>query len=201
MINKDNACKIEDYASCLRYNNNSYKFVLGLAILKIKEREEGNYIDFYKLAEEITEIYFRNIFKFNINENGKNKETRVEQIMKNYFTKYGYTSELTNTDKKNISKLIVENKKDGFFKYTLPCFDCAKKDDKGRYLYPDKGKNDFFYYDIDKEEIILTDDFLNLIKKEKKSLNRITIEKYELFLKKRNENIKNIHEILKYYYL
>ena len=102
-------------------------------------------------------------------------------------------------DKENIIKLIVQNKNNGFFKYVLPCFTGAKKNDKGQYIYPAIGENEFFYYDLTKEVIVLSDEFLDIINQNQSKLKAITIKKYTEYLEKRNPNNKSISEILNYY--
>ena len=123
---------IEKYEKLLLRNNNSYKYVLGLSILMIKPK--SRIIKFEEIADKVVDIYFRNIFKYNLIEHNKNQPTKVQQDMKIYFDTYGYKNYLTNLDKENIIKLIVQNKNNGFFKYVLPCFTGAKKNDKGQYI-------------------------------------------------------------------
>ena len=188
---------IEKYEKLLLRNNNSYKYVLGLSILMIKPK--SRIIKFEEIADKVVDIYFRNIFKYNLIEHNKNQPTKVQQDMKIYFDTYGYKNYLTNLDKENIIKLIVQNKNNGFFKYVLPCFIGAKKNDKGQYIYPAIGENEFFYYDLNKEVIVLSDEFLDIINQNQSKLKAITIKKYTEYLEKRNPNNKSISEILNYY--
>ncbi len=185
---------IEKYEKSLSRNNNSAKYVLGLSILMIKPNDKK--IKFYDIADKVIDIYYNNVFKHHLVEHNKNQVPKTIQDMKNYFDIYGYPTELTSTDKLNIIKMVVENKKNGFFRYVLPCFTGAKKDDKGTYLYPTRGENEFFSYDLKEEEIILSDEFLNLIKNEYHLLKCITIDKYIDYLKRRNDNNKEISEIM-----
>lgn len=175
-------------------NNNSAKYVLGLSILMVKPK--NNIIEFKDIADKVIDIYFRNIFKYDLIEHNKNQPSKVQQDMKEYFETYGYTSELSSIDRNNIRNLIIKNKSNGFFKYVLPCFTGARKNDKGEYIYPNIGENEFFYYDLYKEELILKQDFLNLINEKYYLIKYLTIEYYRKYLEKKNPNIKNINEIL-----
>ena len=56
---------VEKYKECIsKNNNNSYKYVLGLSILLI--RPSAKIIKFEEIADKVVEIYFRNIFKYNL---------------------------------------------------------------------------------------------------------------------------------------
>ena len=81
----------------------------------------------------------------------------------------------------------------------MPCFTGAKKNDKGQYIYPLIGENEFFYYDLNKEVMVLSNEFLYIINKNYSQLNEITIKKYIEYLEKRNPDNKNISKILNYY--
>lgn len=96
-------------------------------------------------------------------------------------------------------KKVVSNKNKGFFRYVLPCFTGAKKGSKGRYVYPLKGENDFFSYDLNLCKIELTEPFYELILKKGYQLKCITIEEYIKYLKKRNPKNRNIEQIINYY--
>ena len=73
------------------------------------------------------------------------------------------------------------------------------KNDKGQYIYPLIGENEFFYYDLNKEVMVLSNEFLYIINKNYSQLNEITIKKYIEYLEKRNPDNKNISKILNYY--
>lgn len=190
---------VERYKESIsKNNNNSYKYVLGLSILLIKPSTEV--IKFKEIADKVVEIYFRNIFKYNLIEHkNKNQVPKVQLDMKSYFDKNGYCELLTLKQKKDLINLIVYNKNNGFFKYVLPCFTGAKKDENSRYVYPSLGYNEFFYYDLNKEEIVLTDEFFEVIKKRYHELKYITIEKYIDYLKSINLDNDYIEEIINYY--
>ena len=196
MIDKDIKL-VEEYEKLLSRNNNSYKYVLGLSILKIKPK--SRIIKFEEIAQVVVDIYFRNIFKYNLVEHSKNQPTKVQQDMQEYFDTYGYKTKLDDRDKENLVKLIVENKKNGFFKYVLPCFNGAKKNEKGYYIYPSIGENNFFYYDLDKEVIVLSEEFLDIINTKHYLLKSITIEKYIQYLERRNPDNNDISYILNEY--
>lgn len=188
---------IDKYEKSLSRNNNSAKYVLALSILMLKP--QNNIIRFEEIADKAIDIYFRNIYKYKLVEHNKNQPTKVQKDMSAYFDKYGYLDELTSTHKNNIVDIVVKNKNNGFFKYVLPCFTGAKKNEKGQYVYPVVGENEFFFYNLNTEEVILSDEFLKLIKQEYHILRFITIEKYAQYLKKRNSQNIEIYEILNYY--
>lgn len=188
---------IEKYEKLLLRNNNSYKYVLGLSILMIKP--ESRIIKFEDIADKVVEIYFRNIFKYNLIEHNKNQQTKVQQDMKTYFDTYGYKNHLSDIDKENLINLIVKNKNNGFFKYVLPCFTGAKKNDKGQYIYPLIWENEYFYYDLNKEVIVLSHEYIYIINQKYTLLKNITIEKYAQYLEKRNPKNKDIRKILSHY--
>lgn len=123
---------IEKYKNSISVNNNnSYKYVLGLSILLIKP--SSKVIKFEEIADKVVEIYFRNIFKYNLIEyRSKNKVPKVQQDMQCYFDKNNMVELLSLKDKKELIDLIVNNKNNGFFKYVLPCFIGAKKDENNR---------------------------------------------------------------------
>ena len=187
----------QKYEESLSRNNNSAKYVLGLSILMIKPTSK--IIRFEEIAEKVVGIYFRNVFKYNLVEHNINQPTKVQQDMKEYFDKYGCPERLTAVDKQKLVELVVKNKNNGFFKYVLPCFTGAKKNEKGQYVYPSVGENEFFSYNMFKEELILSDDFLDIINKKYYMLKCITIEKYIIYMEKRNPDNKEISEIINYY--
>lgn len=190
---------IEKYKNSISVNNNnSYKYVLGLSILLIKP--SSKVIKFEEIADKVVEIYFRNIFKYNLIEyRSKNKVPKVQQDMQCYFDKNNMVELLSLKDKKELIDLIVNNKNNGFFKYVLPCFTGAKKDENNRYIYPTFGYNDFFYYDLNNKNIILTDEFFDVLIKRYHELKFITIDKYILYLKSINVDNDYIEEIINYY--
>lgn len=190
---------VEKYKECIsKNNNNSYKYILGLSILLI--RPSAKIIKFEEIADKVVEIYFRNIFKYNLIEyKNKNQLPKVQQDMQSYFDKNGMVELLSLKQKKELIDLVVANKNNGFFKYVLPCFTGAKKDENGKYIYPNYGCNKFFSYDINKEEIILTDEFFETIIKRYHELKYVTIEEYIKYLRKRNEDNYYIEEIINYY--
>ena len=189
---------IEKYRKCISTNNNnSYKYVLGLSIIQINPKNK--IIKFNDIADKVVDIYFNNIFINKLIEHNKNQETRVQIDMKNYFDKYGLKKELDKSNKEEIVKIIVNNRNNGFFKYVLPCFTGAKKGNNGNYIYPDVGCNEFFSYDINKQEIHLSENMMDIINKQYNLIKNITVEEYSKYLKKKNNNKNNIDYILDEY--
>lgn len=181
------------YKNAISSNNmNSYKYVLGLSIILINP----NYkiISFYQIADKVIDIYFNNIIVNGLVEQKDNNMIALRDI-KEYIDQNNIKSELSKKDKNLLIEKLVENKNDGFFKYVLPCFTGAKKNEKGRYIYPLDGENEFFSYDIDKKEIVLSDEFLGCLQKDYFLLKFITIEEYAKYLKKKN-NDKDVKYIL-----
>ena len=172
------------YKNAISSNNmNSYKYVLGLSIILINP----NYkiISFYQIADKVIDIYFNNIIVNGLVEQKDNNMIALRDI-KEYIDKNDIESELSKKDKNLLIEKLVDNKKNGFFKYVLPCFIGAQKNEKGRYIYPLAGENEFFSYDIDKKEIVLSDEFLGCLQKDYFLLKFITIEEYAKYLEKRN---------------
>ena len=113
-------------------------------------------------------------------------------------TEHGYeiTMNLPGVKKEDVKAAL----KDGYL--TISATSDSKKEeknDKGQYIYPAIGENEFFYYDLNKEVIVLSDEFLDIINQNQSKLKAITIKKYTEYLEKRNPNNKSISEILNYY--
>lgn len=175
-------------------NTNSAKYVLGLSVILINPNYKR--ISFEQIAEKVVDIYFHNIIVNKLVEQKNNNMIALKQI-KEYMEKYNITSELSRIDKSKLIEIISNHKTSGFFKYVLPCFTGAKKDVNGRYIYPIKGRNEFFAYDIDKKEIILSDEFFRCLQEEYMTLKVITIEEYINYLQKRNN--KDVRFVLEKY--
>ena len=109
----------------------------------------------------------------------------LKQI-RDYIDENNIKSELNKTDKNLLIEKLIDNQKNVFFKYVLPCFTGAKKDEQGRYVYPLTGENEFFSYNIEEKEIILSDQFFDCLRREYFLLKFITIEEYSKYLEKRN---------------
>ena len=182
------------YKNAISSNNmNSYKYVLGLSIILINPNYKT--ISFYQIADKVIDIYFNNIIINGLIEQKDNNMIALRDI-KEYIEQNNIKFELSKKDKNLLIEKLVNNKKNGFFKYVLPCFIGAQKNEKGRYIYPLDGKNEFFSYDIDKKEIILSDEFFDCLQKDYFLLKFITIEEYAKYLEKKN-NDKDIKYILR----
>ena len=183
------------YKNAISSNNiNSYKYVLGLSIILINPNYKR--ISFNQIADKVIDIYFNNIIVNQLIEQKNNNMITLKTI-KEYIDENNIKSELSKKDKNLLIEKIVGNKNNGFFKYVLPCFTGAEKIEIGRYIYPLSGENEFFSFDIDKEEIILSDEFFNSLQKDYFTLKFITVEEYSKYLeKKNNKEVKGILEKL-----
>lgn len=172
------------YKMSISSNNvNSYKYVLGLSIILINPNYKR--ISFEQIADKVIDIYFNNIIINGLVEQKNNNMIALKQI-RDYIDENNIKSELNKTDKNLLIEKLVDNQKNGFFKYVLPCFTGAKKDEQGRYVYPLTGENEFFSYNIEEKEIILSDKFFDCLRREYFLLKFITIEEYSKYLEKRN---------------
>ena len=183
------------YKNAISSNNmNSYKYVLGLSIILINPNYKT--ISFYQIADKVIDIYFNNIIVNGLVEQKDNNMITLRDI-KEYIDQNNIESELSKKDKNLLIEKLVDNKKNGFFKYVLPCFTGAKKNENGNYIYPLDGENEFFSYDIEKKEIILSDEFFDCLQKDYFLLKFITIQEYAKYLeKKNNKDVKYILERL-----
>ncbi|EOD00505.1 HNH endonuclease [Caldisalinibacter kiritimatiensis] len=194
------------YKNALLGNQNSYKFALGLAIINTIKSDRK--ISYTKIAKEIARYYFKHHFIYKINEtNNLNQKPIVITILEEYMKiKYGkkiIPTKLTNNDLDNLSIYLIDPSKmkckvndleikkklnkQGFFYYTLPCWQHASKENgKKYYSYKQKDENDYFSYDIDEQEIVITDSFYKLITKEKELLKYITVTEWVKFAEKFN---------------
>lgn len=172
------------YKMSISSNNvNSYKYVLGLSIILINPNYKR--ISFEQIADKVIDIYFNNIIINGLVEQKNNNMIALKQI-RDYIDENNIKSELNKTDKNLLIEKLIDNQKNGFFKYVLPCFTGAKKDEQGRYVYPLTGENEFFSYNIEEKEIILSDKFFDCLRREYFLLKFITIEEYSKYLEKRN---------------
>lgn len=172
------------YKTAISSNNvNSYKYVLGLSIILINPNYKR--ISFEQIADKVIDIYFNNIIINGLVEQKNNNMIALKQI-RDYIDENNIKSELNKTDKNLLIEKLIDNQKNGFFKYVLPCFTGAKKDEQGRYVYPLTGENEFFSYNIEEKEIILSDQFFDCLRREYFLLKFITIEEYSKYLEKRN---------------
>lgn len=172
------------YKMSISSNNvNSYKYVLGLSIILINPNYKR--ISFEQIADKVIDIYFNNIIINGLVEQKNNNMIALKQI-RDYIDENNIKSELNKTDKNLLIEKLIDNQKNGFFKYVLLCFTGAKKDEQGRYVYPLTGENEFFSYNIEEKEIILSDKFFDCLRREYFLLKFITIEEYSKYLEKRN---------------
>lgn len=172
------------YKMSISSNNvNSYKYVLGLSIILINPNYKR--ISLEQIADKVIDIYFNNIIINGLVEQKNNNMIALKQI-RDYIDENNIKSELNKTDKNLLIEKLIDNQKNGFFKYVLPCFTGAKKDEQGRYVYPLTGENEFFSYNIEEKEIILSDKFFDCLRREYFLLKFITIEEYSKYLEKRN---------------
>ena len=175
-------------------NNNSYKYVLGLSILQISP--SYNRITFEQIADKVLNIYIRNILEYNLKEYNASQVPETIKMIKNYFEDRDI-KHINIRDRKELIERMINNKKNGFFKYVLACFTGAKKNINGYYEYPSIGENKIFSNDLSKKEIILTDNFLNVINEEYDEIKIITTQAYINYLQKKNST--NIKEVFKSY--
>ena len=156
---------------------------MGLSIILINPNYKR--ISFEQIADKVIDIYFNNIIINGLVEQKNNNMIALKQI-RDYIDENNIKSELNKTDKNLLIEKLIDNQKNGFFKYVLPCFTGAKKDEQGRYVYPLTGENEFFSYNIEEKEIILSDKFFDCLRREYFLLKFITIEEYSKYLEKRN---------------
>ena len=130
---------IDDFMMCVtKANQNTYKYALAYAFLEINL--DSAFIDFDTIAKKVIEFYYLKAVQPQlVHTNNKKQQpivvTVIERVMKEYGYDYSYESIPDDAMEKMVCE-IVEEKNKGFFKYVLPCWEGAKKDDRGYYVYP-----------------------------------------------------------------
>jgi hypothetical protein len=73
-----------------------------------------------------------------------------------------------------------------FFSYVLSCWQGASRNQRGYYVHPKLGINEFFSYDVIKKEIELTEPFIACINDHRETLRNLNVLEWAQFLEKFN---------------
>ena len=169
-------------------NQNTYKYALGYALAVLNPK--GITISFEEIADIVVDFYYERAIVPNLrHSNNKNQVPRVIQDMQKVLEDYAYlpgVEPLPKRFKVSMIEKVISNTTNGFFRYVLPCWEEAIKNEKGYYIYPKEGENSCFSYSVDKREIVLKEEFKNCINEYSNRLQAKVLEELSEFLKKYN---------------
>lgn len=189
---KNTVLKSDEYIRLVTTGNqNTYKYALGYALAVLNPKEER--VAFEEIAEIVVDFYYTRAILPNIrHSNNKKQVPIIIQDMQSVLEEYPYiigVEELPRELKKKMVEKVISNTKNGFFRYVLPCWEGAQKNEKGNYLYPKEGENGYFSYSLEKKEMVLCSAFMNIILRDSEKIKVEILEQLELFLKKYNKKM------------
>lgn len=170
-------------------NQNTYKHALGYVLAQLNP--QNNIIEFKEIADKVIDFYYtRAIIPGLSHTSNPKQQPKAITAIKEVLQEEGL---LENVDvipkeiKERMIEKIVNEKNKGFFKYVLPCWEGARKSPNGNYIYPPVGENSCFSYSLGTRQIILKDDFKNLINDNSELLKEMVLEALEHKLKRFNK--------------
>ncbi|MDO5516197.1 MAG: hypothetical protein Q4F66_01505 [Clostridium sp.] len=181
---------VKDYMQLVTSGNqNTYKYALGYALAVIKPQDKV--VLFEDIAEVIVEFYYIRAIVPNLrHSNNERQVPRVIQDMEEVLESYSYlpgVEKLPEELKKSMMKKVIDNITNGFFRYVLSCWEGARKNEKGYYIYPKEGKNSCFSYSLARQEIVLEEEFKECINRNSEMIQQDILEGLSEFLKKYNK--------------
>lgn len=169
-------------------NQNTYKYALGYVLAELNP--EKNIIPFQVIADKIIDFYYmRAVLPKLSHTNNPAQKQKVITTIEEVIQEEGLLEDvdvIPEKIKKKIVKKIVREKNNGFFKYVLPCWEGARKNSSEKYIYPEVGENNCFWYSLVSEEIVLKEDFKSLINYNSELLKKMVLQVLEEKLRRFN---------------